>query len=95
MNENPEISGLAATRLGHIPRTHKQIEKDKVIPLLRSRLNDANIAGLIEDALSFHHTANGTQPSCSSPGPLLWHYLQPACTLHIHCIAFAKGQCPI
>ena len=51
-NDNPEISGLAATCLGHIARIHRQIEKDKVIPLLRSRLNNPDIAGQIEDALS-------------------------------------------
>jgi hypothetical protein len=51
MNDNPEISGLAATCLGHIARIHRQIEKDKVIPLLKSRLNDTRITGRIEDAL--------------------------------------------
>ena len=51
-NDNPEISGLAATCLGHVARIHRQIEKERVIPLLRSRLNDAKIGGLIEDALS-------------------------------------------
>jgi len=49
---NPQISGLAATCLGHIARIHGQIEKGKVIPLLQSRLSNTNIAGRIEDALS-------------------------------------------
>jgi len=52
MNDNPEISGLAATCLGHIARIHRQIEKDKVIPMLLNRLKDENIGGRIEDALS-------------------------------------------
>jgi hypothetical protein len=52
MNESPDISGLAATCLGHLARIHGQLEKDKVIPLLKSRLNDPAIAGQIEDALN-------------------------------------------
>jgi hypothetical protein len=51
MSDNPDISGLAATCLGHVARIHKQLERDKVIPLLRSRLNDPAIAGQIGDAL--------------------------------------------
>ena len=51
MNDNPDISGLAAICLGHLARIHGQFEKDKVIPILRSRLNDTAIAGRIEDAL--------------------------------------------
>lgn len=52
MNENPIISGLAATCLGHIARIHRQLEKDKVMLILRSRLKDTNISGRIEDALN-------------------------------------------
>jgi len=47
---NTDVSRLAATCLGHIARIHHKIEK-KVIAALRSRLNDANIAGQVEDAL--------------------------------------------
>ncbi|HEV2482493.1 MAG TPA: hypothetical protein VGS79_22670 [Puia sp.] len=50
-NENSDISGLAATCLGHIARVHRKLEKEKVIAVLRSRLEDAEIAGRIEDAL--------------------------------------------
>ena len=51
MSDNPEISGLAANCLGHIARIHRQIEKDKVVPLLQSRLHDTRIAGRVDDAL--------------------------------------------
>jgi len=50
-DENSDISGLAATCLGHIARVHHNLEKEKVITVLRSRLGDAKIAGRIEDAL--------------------------------------------
>lgn len=52
LSDNPEISGLAAICLGHVARIHGQLEKDKVIPILRRRLNEPEIAGQIEDALS-------------------------------------------
>lgn len=50
-SDNPDISGLAATCLGHIARIHHQIEKDKVISILRGKLGDRRIAGRIEDAI--------------------------------------------
>jgi hypothetical protein len=52
MSDNVEISGLAATCLGHVARIHGQIDKDKVMPILRSRLNEPEIAGRIEDAIN-------------------------------------------
>jgi len=52
MNDNPDISGLAATCLGHVARLHRQIEKERVIILLRSRQNNVKIAGRIEDAIN-------------------------------------------
>jgi hypothetical protein len=50
-NENPEIRGLAATCLGHIARTHRQLEKEKVLIALRDHLSDDAISGQVEDAL--------------------------------------------
>ncbi len=47
----PEISGLAATCLGHIARIHKLIDKDRVVAALRKQLEHPDIAGRIEDAL--------------------------------------------
>jgi hypothetical protein len=51
-NNDPLISGLAATCLGHLARIHRQIEKNKVVEALKDRLKDKRIAGRIEDALS-------------------------------------------
>jgi hypothetical protein len=45
------ISGLAATCLGHVARVNRKLEKKKVIILLRSRLDNLQIAGRIEDAI--------------------------------------------
>lgn len=50
-SDNPDISGLAATCLGHIARIHHKIEKEKVVNALRARINNNEIAGRIEDAL--------------------------------------------
>jgi hypothetical protein len=50
-NANPKISSLAATCLGHIARIHRKLEKEKVIKILRERLDDKEISGWIEDAL--------------------------------------------
>lgn len=51
LSNDPNISGLAATCLGHIARIHHKLDKEKVINLLNSRRNDAEIGGQIEDAL--------------------------------------------
>ncbi|HTE12002.1 MAG TPA: hypothetical protein VK645_13555 [Chitinophagaceae bacterium] len=50
-NENSDISGLAAVCLGHLARIHRQLEKDKVVAALNTRLDDEKIAGQIRDAL--------------------------------------------
>lgn len=48
---NPDISGVAATCLGHIARVHRKIDKPRVIEMLhRYRANSA-ISGRINDAL--------------------------------------------
>jgi hypothetical protein len=49
--EDYDISGLAATCLGHIARVNRNLEKGKVISELRKKLNDENIKGMVEDAL--------------------------------------------
>lgn len=48
---NSDLSGLSATCLGHIARIQKRLEKEKVIKVLNSRLNNIEIAGRIHDAL--------------------------------------------
>lgn len=50
-HENKNVSGLAATCLGHIARLHKNLEKEKVIKELKKYLNDADISGQVQDAL--------------------------------------------
>ncbi|MDB5971727.1 MAG: hypothetical protein JWQ90_4177 [Hydrocarboniphaga sp.] len=50
-SDDEDISGLAATCLGHIARIHRQLDKDVVVHALRSKLSNAKIAGRIEDAL--------------------------------------------
>jgi hypothetical protein len=51
LSDNPEVSGLAATCLGHIARIHRSLDRDKVIAALRARLSDKDIRGQVEDAL--------------------------------------------
>lgn len=50
-NEDPEISGLAATCLGHIARVQKTLDKERVVAALRKQLKNPDIAGQVEDAL--------------------------------------------
>ncbi|MBN8858972.1 MAG: hypothetical protein J0H29_11325 [Sphingobacteriales bacterium] len=49
---NENISGLAATCLGHIARIHGKMDKKKVIAKLNKRLNDFQIGGRVEDAIN-------------------------------------------
>jgi hypothetical protein len=47
-----QISGLAATCLGHIARIHRQLDKEKVLRSLREKACiNPEVAGRIEDAL--------------------------------------------
>lgn len=46
-----EISGLAATCLGHLARIHAKLDKEKVVHALTLRQNDPEISGRIQDAL--------------------------------------------
>ena len=50
-HKNHNVSGLAATCLGHLARIHNTLEKDRVIRTLKMHLNNSEIAGRIEDAL--------------------------------------------
>lgn len=50
-HENSDISGLAATCLGHIARIHHKLDKELVVNALKNRLNDTKISGRIQDAL--------------------------------------------
>jgi hypothetical protein len=50
-DENLEVSGVAATCLGHLARIHGKLEKTKVVNALRRRLGNSGISGRIEDAL--------------------------------------------
>lgn len=46
-----KISALAAVCLGHLARIRGKINKDLVVSMLRSRLNEVELAGEIGDAL--------------------------------------------
>lgn len=50
-SDDANVSGLAATCLGHIARIHKSLDKERVVAALRQRLGDPSIAGRVEDAL--------------------------------------------
>lgn len=50
-SDDADISGLAATCLGHIARIHRSLDKERVMTALTQRLGDSRIAGRIEDAL--------------------------------------------
>jgi hypothetical protein len=50
-SDNPNIAGISAICLGHIARIHRKLEKDKVVTALRQKLNNSEIAGVVEDAL--------------------------------------------
>ena len=48
---NPEISGLAATCLGHLARIHRVLDKEKVLLALQGYVADPRISGRVSDAL--------------------------------------------
>jgi hypothetical protein len=50
-HENDDVSGLAATCLGHIARIHGEINQEKVLPVLQEKLKDARLVGRVQDAL--------------------------------------------
>ena len=49
-NSDPDISGLAATCLGHLARIHRNIEKERVLQILRSAVYK-EIEGRVDDAI--------------------------------------------
>jgi len=49
--ENENICGLAITCIGHIARIHSTIDKKKVLPVLKDKMNDERFLGRVEDAL--------------------------------------------
>jgi hypothetical protein len=51
LSSNDDISGLAATCLGHIARAHGKLEKEKVLEALKTYSANREIAGQIQDAL--------------------------------------------
>ncbi len=51
INKNYEISGLAAVCLGHVARIHSSLDKNKVVNILKTRLNEKEISARILDAL--------------------------------------------
>ena len=48
---HPAVTGLAVTSLGHIARIHRQLDLDKVLPVLEKLRSDPEIGGRVEDAL--------------------------------------------
>lgn len=51
--DHPDVAvrGLALTCLGHLARIHRTLDLDRVLPCLRRRLLDPEVAGRAEDAL--------------------------------------------
>lgn len=50
-DSNPQISGTAATCLGHVARIHRQIDKEEILVALRAHLQDSKISGRVSDAI--------------------------------------------
>lgn len=50
-NSDPQISGLAATCLGHVARIRNVLDKEKVLAALSARASEPEIAGRIADAI--------------------------------------------
>lgn len=46
-----DISGLATTCIGHLARIHKQLDLNKVVPMLNVKAKDPDIGGRAQDAL--------------------------------------------
>lgn len=46
-----QVRATAMTCLGHIARIHRSIDIDRVLPVLRSAMNDPRIAGYAEQAI--------------------------------------------
>ncbi|NML35544.1 hypothetical protein [Paraburkholderia antibiotica] len=49
--KDEDIRGLGITCIGHVARMHSQINKDKVMPVLKRLLCDESLSGRAQDAL--------------------------------------------
>lgn len=50
-HSDPDVSGLAATCLGHIARIHHKLDRELVTAALKKRLHDPKISGCVKNAL--------------------------------------------
>src|SRR5262245_59198295 len=50
-DRDPNVSGLAATCLGHVARIHGTLDKERVVSALRNKMDNQQIVGIVEDAL--------------------------------------------
>ena len=48
---NEDIRGLGITCIGHVARMYAKVDKEKVIPVLESKLKDDSLSGRAQDAL--------------------------------------------
>lgn len=48
---NEDIRGLGITCIGHVARMYAKVDKEKVIPVLESKLKDGSLSGRAQDAL--------------------------------------------
>ncbi|SBT43463.1 hypothetical protein [Micromonospora auratinigra] len=50
-HEDPEVSALAATCLGHLARVHRRLDEARVVAALRAARSIPHLSGTAEDAL--------------------------------------------
>ncbi len=50
-SSDASIRAIAATCLGHLARIHRALDLNKVVPVLKNMMQDAEIAGYVETAL--------------------------------------------
>jgi hypothetical protein len=50
-NDDPWIRGVAAIAAGHVARIHRELNIDRIVPLIRDLLNDPRTSGNAQDAL--------------------------------------------
>ncbi len=48
---NEDIRGLGITCIGHVARMYAKVDKEKVIPVLESKLKEDSLSGRAQDAL--------------------------------------------
>lgn len=49
--DDPWLLGVATTCAGHIARTHRRLDTERIVPMLRSLLRNQEVAGRAQDAL--------------------------------------------